>query len=98
MAVFVEKSFVRTMLTTLTEVGKRAGAVKSATESVGVSGVLNAAMSRSAGVWIDATYSSRISCQYLTERSSSEAKRRSIRFETVITSASAPRLASGYGS
>ena len=95
MAVFVEKSFVRT---TLTEVGKRAGAVKSATESVGVSGVLNAAMSRSAGVWIDATYSSRISCQYLTERSSSEAKRRSIRFETVITSASAPRLASGYGS
>jgi hypothetical protein len=50
MAVFVEKSFVRTMLTTLTEVGKRAGAVKSATESVGVSGVLNAAMLRSARV------------------------------------------------
>jgi hypothetical protein len=50
MAVFVEEGFVRTTLTTLTEVGKRAGAVKGATESVRVSGVLNAAISCSARV------------------------------------------------
>lgn len=50
MVVFVEEGFVRTTLTTLTEVGKRAGAVKGATESVRVSGVLNAAISCSARV------------------------------------------------